>query len=155
MAIISLIEIIHIIIATLVVGYIFTGLFPLRGSRKDILESYTRRFDWSEFWFACMVAAPGVILHEMGHKFVAMFFGLTAFFQVSYFGLLLGIILKLLGTGFIILAPGYVVISGATPLQMMLSAFAGPFINLVLWITAMLVLKNMKSLSRRQAIFWS
>ncbi len=155
MAIISFLEILHIIIATLVVGYIFTGLFPLRGSKKDILDSYTKGFDWSEFWFCCLVAAPGIILHEMMHKFVAMGFGLSAFFQVSYFGLLLGVALKLLGSGFIILAPGYVMISGASQLQMMLSAFAGPFINLALWLSAILVLKNMKRISRRQAIFWS
>lgn len=155
MAIISFMEILNIIIATLGVGYIFTGLFPIRGSKKDILDSYTRGFDWSEFWFVCMVAAPGVILHEMGHKFVAMAFGLNAFFQVSYFGILIGILLKLFGTGFIILAPGYVLISGATPVQMMISAFAGPFVNLLLWVVSIFVLKNIKSMSRRQAIFWS
>ena len=155
MALISFIEIINIVIAILGVGYIFTGMFPLRGSKKDILDSYTKGFDWSEFWFVCMVTAPAIILHEMGHKFVAMYLGLSAFFQVSYFGLFLGIILKLLGTGFIILAPGYVIISGATTVQTILSAFAGPFVNLLLWMIALLFLKNLRNMSRRQAIYWN
>src|SRR3989338_8250901 len=104
MAIISIIEIFYIIIATLVTGYIFTGLLPIRTSKRDVLDSYIKGFDWSEFWFACAVAAPGIIFHEMGHKFVAMAFGLKAFFQISYFGLLLGVLLKLFGSGFILLA---------------------------------------------------
>ncbi len=154
MAIISLVEILNIIIATLVVGYIFTGLFKLRGS-SDVMDAYVKRFDWREFWFSCIVAAPGVILHEMAHKFVALSFGLNAFFQISPFGLFLGVLLKLLGTGFIILAPGYVMISGATLSQMSITAFSGPAVNLVLWLTAMFILKNSKHLSRKQAIFWS
>src|SRR3989344_8628764 len=108
MVFISLTEIINIAIVTFVVGYIFTGLFPIRGSKKDILDSY-KGFDWSEFWFACLVAAPGIILHELAHKFVAMGFGLTAEFQASYIGLIIGLALKVFGSGFILLAPGYVI----------------------------------------------
>lgn len=155
MVFISLIEILNILIATAVVGFIFTGLLPFRSSKKDVLDSYTKRFDWSEFWFACLVAAPGIILHEMAHKFVAMGFGLNAFFELSYFGLLIGVVLKLLGSGLILLAPGYVVITGANIFQGMLTAFAGPFINLLLWIVGLLVVKYSKSITRRHAIFWT
>lgn len=155
MAIISFIEIVHIVIATLVVGYIFTGMFNLTVRKKDVLESYIKKFDWHEFWFACLVAAPGIILHEMAHKFVAMFFGLVAFFQVSYFGLLLGVLLKLFGTGFIILAPGYVSIYGANALESIITAFSGPLINLSLWVLAILLLKYKTNMTRNEAVFWS
>ncbi len=154
MVFISLIEIFYIIIATLVTGYIFTGLFP-RVSKKDILDSYIKGFDWSEFGFACLVAAPGIILHEMGHKFVAMGFGLSANFQISPLGLIIGIVLKLFGSGFILLAPGYVIISGANAFQGVISAFAGPFVNLFLWILGILIVKYFHNMSRRQSIFWS
>lgn len=155
MAIISLLEIFYIIIATLVVGYIFTGMFRLRFSNRDILDKYTKGFDWSEFWFACLVAAPGIILHELSHKFVAMGFGLNAFFQISYFGLFLGVLLKLFSAGFMVLAPGYVIISGADGLQSIVTAFAGPLSNLVLWILAILLLKYKKNMSRKESIFWT
>ena len=155
MVLISFIEIVHILITVLVVGYIFTGLFPLRLSKKDVLDSYTSRFDWSEFWFSCLVAAPGIIFHEMAHKFVAMAFGLNAFFQVNYFGLLIGVLLKLFAPGFIILAPGYVLINNASQIEMIVSAASGPLLNLLLWTSSILVLKYSNKLSRRSAIFWS
>ena len=155
MTVITLIEILHIIIAILSVGYIFTGLLNLKFNKKDVLDAYVKRFDWREFWFVCMAASPGIILHEMAHKFVAMGFGLQAFFQVSYFGLILGVIMKLLSTGFIFLAPGYVIISGANEVQSMLTALAGPVINLLLWLLAMMVLKYKETFSRKQAVFWN
>lgn len=155
MAIISFMEIVHIIIATVVVGYIFTGLFSLGSKKKDIIEAYTKRFDWHEFGFACLVAAPGIILHEMAHKFVAMGFGLGTFFQVSYFGLGIGVLLKLFGSGFILLAPGYVIISGANVFQSIITAASGPLINLVLWGAGFFVVKYKESMSRKSTIFWS
>jgi len=155
MVLISFIEIVNILITTLVIGYIFMGLFPLRGSKKDVLESYVKRFDWSEFWFACLVAAPGVVLHEMGHKFVAMYFGLSAVFHIWPTGLVIAILLKLFGSGFILLAPGYVTVIGANMLQGMFTSFAGPFINLLLWIIPIFILKYAVNMTRRQAIFWN
>ncbi len=153
MALISFIEIVNIIIATLVVGYIFTGLFNIR--KRDVLDAYIKRFDWRDFWFSCMVAAPGIILHEMAHKFVALGFGLGAVFHISSFGLVLGVLLKLFGSGFIILAPGYVEIFGANSSQMIITAFAGPFMNLLMWGLAFFVLKYKKNITRKEAILWS
>ncbi len=154
MAFISLMEIVNIIIATLVVGYIFTGLFKIKTSKRDVLDAYTKGFDWNEFYFSCLVAAPGIIFHEMAHKFVALGFGLDAVFQLSPFGLLLGVVLKLFGSGFILLAPGYVIISGASSIQSVITAFAGPFINLLLWLGPLLILKYKMNITRKQAIFW-
>ncbi len=153
--ILSFFEIFNIILVILGVGFIFQGLFPLRGTKRDVLDTFTKGFDWSEFWFVCKVAAPGIILHEMGHKFVALAFGLQAIFHASYFGLIVGIILKLLGSGFIFLAPGYVSLSGATVVQGMLTALAGPLINLLLWLLAFFILRRKGSMSRRTVIFWS
>ena len=154
MVLISFIEILYILVATLVVGYIFTGLFKIKTS-KDVLDVYTGGFDWKEFRFACLVAAPGIILHEMAHKFVAMGFGLTAQFYISPFGLAIGIVLKFLGTGFMILAPGYVMISGASGIQSMITALSGPLINLALWGLAFCFLKYKTNIPRNSAIFWT
>lgn len=155
MVLISTAEIINIVIATLVVGYIFTGLFNLRVSRKDVLDVYTKGFDWNEFWFACLVAAPGIVLHEMAHKFVALAFGLSAVFKLSYFGLILGVMLKFFSAGFIVLAPGYVQIFGGNNLQVILTAFSGPFMNFLLFFTAFLTVKYKMNMTRREAIFWN
>src|SRR3989338_5787697 len=99
MGVINLIEIIFLFIATIVIGFIFSDFLP--SSSKELKIG----FDWKRFWFSCLVAAPGIVLHELGHKFVAIAFGLSAHFELSYFGLGLGLILKLLGSGFILLAP--------------------------------------------------
>ena len=111
MAIISFLEIIYLIITTLIVGYIFSG-FIKRPEKKhdDILKRYEKRkfLDWDAIKFGAIVAGPGIILHELGHKFLAMYFGLSAVYQVFWFGLGLAVILKMLNSPFLILAPGYV-----------------------------------------------
>lgn len=154
MEIISLIEIVHILAVILAVGYIFTGFIKFN-IKRDVLDAYVKRFDWHEFWFACLVASPGIIFHELAHKFVAMGFGLSAFFQASYFGLLIGILLKLFSIGFIVLAPGYVLISGASNVESMITAAAGPLVNLILWISAILFIKYKKHMTRKEAVFWA
>ena len=96
-----------------------------------------------------MATAPAIILHELAHKFVAIGFGLNAVFFAFYrntFTLMLGIftiISKLTGFGFIFFVPGFVGISGTgTHLQFALTAFAGPFVNLVLWLVPLYLIKN-------------
>ncbi len=145
----SFIEAINILIATLVVGYIFTAFIK---TEKNILS--LKKFDWEQLKFSILVSAPGVILHEMAHKFIGLAFGLTSYFQVWPFGLAIGVILKLLGSGFMMLAPGYVTTLGATPFQGSLIALAGPLLNGLLFLIASLIIKYGKNLSRRQALFW-
>src|SRR3989344_5357070 len=136
MVLITITEVIYLLITTLVIGYIFSG-FTTKFRGID----YFRKFNLSDFKLSILVAAPGIILHELSHKFVAMFFGLTAQFQIFTFGLILGTILKFFNSPLIILAPGYVGIGGnTTELTMTLIAFAGPLINLILWISAHYVL---------------
>jgi Zn-dependent protease len=69
-------------------------------------------------------------------------------FYRSTFTLMLGIfavISKLTGFGFMFFVPGYVGISGnGTHLQFALTAFAGPFLNLVLWLLPWYMLKYTK-----------
>lgn len=153
MPLISLLEIIYLIITTFVVGYIFTSYIPQAKripSEDELLAKYQKKFfDWDELKFTMLVAAPGIILHELGHKFLALFFGLTAVFKVFWFGLGLGVMLKLISSPFLILAPGYVQISGnPSVLESLLVAFAGPFVNFLLWLGSWYILstkKNMKS----------
>ena len=142
-------EILDLILMTFFVGYIFSGMVPVRREEHyDPLTHYKRGFDWEGLKFAIMATAPAVILHELMHKFVALGFGLDAVFYAFYrstFTLMLGIfsiIAKITGFGFIYFVPGYVGISGnGTHLQFALTAFAGPFVNLVLWILPWYLLK--------------
>ena len=150
MVLFSLAEIFFLILTTLVVGFIFSGI--IRRPTNDPLTRY-QRFNWQDYWFAVMIAAPGIILHELGHKFIAILFGLDAHFQIWPTGLLLGVILKLLGTGFMIIAPGYVTIIGATPLISALTAAAGPLVNLALWIGSLLYIKHARRITRTTAVF--
>jgi len=103
-----------------------------------------------------LVTAPAIILHEFGHKFVAIAFGATAVFKAAYTFLILGIVMKFLNFGFLFFVPAYVTYStvGITYFQSALIAFAGPFVNLVLWLGAKLILKksNLKGW-KKQALF--
>ena len=144
---ITLTEIIYLLITTAVVGYIFMGILP---RAKGLY--FHKGFNWNEFKLACLVSAPGIILHELSHKFVAIFYGLQAAFYIWPFGLFLAVFLKLISSPFILIAPGYVGISeGATTSQFALIAFAGPLVNLVLWLGSSFVL-NRARLTRKQAI---
>lgn len=142
-------EIIDLIVMTFFVGYIFSGMIPIRRENYDPLQHYKRGFDFEGLKFAVMATAPAIILHELAHKFVALGFGLDAVFYAFYrstFTLMLGIlsiIAKLTGFGFVFFVPGYVGISGnGTNLQFALAAFAGPLVNLVLWLVPLYLIKN-------------
>ena len=149
MTLITLGEIIDLVLMTLFVGYIFSDMIPVRRESYDPLTHYRKRFDFEGLKFAIMATAPAIILHELAHKFVALGFGLDAVFYAFYrstFTLMLGlltIVSKLTGFGFMFFVPGFVSISGTgTHLQFALTAIAGPFVNLVLWLGAWLLLKN-------------
>jgi Zn-dependent protease len=159
MAIITIAEIIGLIVITLYIGYIFTGIVRLRPKTVyDIMNP--RKLDLRDFKFAILVSAPAVVLHELAHKFVAMLFGYSATFQAFYsstFTLILAgisIVLKAVGSPFILIVPGFVQIASVTdPIVYRLIAFAGPFLNLLLWLTATLMLKYIQNLKRNQMVF--
>lgn len=115
-----LMELIDILITVVALGYIF----------KDIVKE-----KWFGFYQSVIAVSPAIILHELGHKFVAMAFGLTTELHASYFGLLIGIVLKAVSSPILFFIPAYVSIgTGATLLQSALIAFIGPGVNGLLWL---------------------
>lgn len=146
-------EIFEILVMTIAVGYIFMDLFRIR-------HRITHTFPWKELGFACLVTAPALIAHELAHKFVAIASGLQATFHAAYLWLGLGVLLKLLHAPFIFFIPGYVSIGCASapcnpaPLTLALVAFAGPALNLILWLTGWLVIKQKLVHSRKWFVFW-
>lgn len=153
MALITLTEILYFIILIVVVGYIFTGLFTSRPRTVYDMSRKKRRFYWKDFQFAILVTAPAIVLHELAHKFVALGYGFTASFELFPLGLAVGVILKIIGSPFILIAPGYVSIgveAFANATAYRLIALAGPVVNLILWLTSALVLKLNKNLNRTQ-----
>jgi len=123
----TLAEIFDIVVMTVVVGYIFSGLFKRPVEEDyDPLKHFKAGFDIKDLKFAILITAPAIILHELGHKFVALSFGLEAVFQAAWLFLGLALILKLMNFGFIFVVPAYVSILGrATPLEFGLIAFCG------------------------------
>ena len=155
MALITLIEIINLIIVSVVIGYIFLGYVSLRP--KTVYDMMNpRKFDWNNLKFATLVAAPGVVLHELAHKFVAMGYGANATFQIFPLGLALGVVLKLINSPFLIIAPGGVFIGGllGNDFAYRVTALAGPLVNLLLFVVAYLMLNYRKNLSRFEHSFW-
>lgn len=145
-------EIWDLLIVTLALGYIFSGF--LRKPRTELDYSYRiPGFDKQNFKLAVLSVAPAVILHELMHKFTAILLGYAATFYASFFGLGLGIFLRIINSPFIIFAPGFVSIPPDVPtLQTTLIAFAGPLTNLILFLISDIILKTRKHLSRRLAI---
>tara|TARA_Y100000310_G_scaffold342637_1_gene446717 strand:+ start:17663 stop:18232 length:570 start_codon:yes stop_codon:yes gene_type:complete len=145
-------EIIDLIIMTAAIGYIFMDFIRSPSTETTILTG-KRGFNMQDFKFAALVTAPGIVLHEMGHKFVGLAMGISTMFHASYFGLFLGIFLKWISSPFIIFAPGFVSMPGTiSNMQMFLTAFSGPFMNLALFFGAYLILERKKKLSRTQAV---
>jgi len=138
-------EIIDILIMTAGLGFIFKDIFarPRMYSAEDPLKYYEQP-KLNNFKFAIYAVAPAVIFHELGHKFVALGFGMNAIFHAAYTWLGIGIVLRLMRFPFIFFVPGYVSLSCTNPVCMaMISAnpwilsivaFAGPGMNLLLWL---------------------
>lgn len=142
----SLDEILNLVIMIAVLGFIFKDFFkkPL-AEDYDPIKHFSKSQSSGNFWFAVAVVAPAIVLHEFGHKFIAMAYGLHAQFFASITGLSIGILLKLLNFGFIVFVPGYVsIIGNATPLQHSIISFAGPGVNLLLFLISFLLLKYNK-----------
>jgi Zn-dependent protease len=148
----NLYEIIDIILMSLVVGFIFTDTFLTKKISHvnlddyDPIKAYSKKGlskdKWNKFLYAIALVAPAVIFHEIGHKFVAMYFGAQATFHAAYTWLFLGVVLKLMNFGFIFFVPAYVSWSGnVTDLQAALIAFAGPAVNMLFWLVSLLILK--------------
>ena len=148
-------EVVDLVVMTAFLGFIFMDMFR-RQAHMDIDPLLVSKpmFDWHAFWFACLVIAPGIVLHEIGHKIVALSFGQIAVFHAAYNFLILGLILKLVNFPFIFFVSGYVSHMGsAGPLQLSIIALAGPLVNFLLWGLATIMLKQ-KKVKKKQLAFW-
>ena len=152
MVLFTLAEVLDLVIMVLGLGYIFMGSLQRPRSADEFL--YHRGFDWQSLQWAIIITAPAIVLHELAQKFVAILFGLIATFHASYFGLGLGILLRVFSSPIIVFVPGFVSIEGATSLQSALTAFAGPATNLLLFVVAWLYLQQAKKLTFRQRFLW-
>lgn len=170
-------EILDMVLMTAVIGYLFKDAFRApREEREDILEHYravSSRWNWHDFWFAAALIAPAILLHEFGHKFVAMAFGAQATFHGAcstsalvtgtgfldmFCGIqLLAVVLKTIGFGFLFFVPGYVSITGnITQLQGAMTSFAGPAVHLLFWVGSAWYVRGkarMRALSERKRMF--
>ncbi len=166
MAIFTIPEILDAVMMSALLGYLFSSYFSRYNNfRKprdySNLYNFGRRFSWSDFWFSVSLFAPAIILHELGHKFVAMAFGYDATFfsAISINKIIHGMpfldfpailmIIALIATYFVstflFFVPAYVSFSSmATPVQQMFIAFAGPGVNLILWLASKYLIKYEK-----------
>lgn len=143
------------VIMTVVVGYIFMDMFDIDRHKNtqgyDPLEHYKHvrsGIDFTNLKFAILVTAPAIVLHELAHKFTSLALGTAATFHASYFWLFIGAMLKWFNTGFVFFVPGYVSHSAAIPpLYSAAIAFAGPAVNLLLWLGSWIALKTVKKLN--------
>ena len=164
MAFITFVEIIDAVIMSALIGYIFYPYFSkFNVFRKHAVHEYTqqfkRRFNWSDFMFSIYLIAPAIILHELGHKFVAIGFGYDAtffgaislnkyihgmpFFDFASILMIIAVVTTFLGGTFLFFVPAYVAFSAAaTGSQQIFIAFAGPGLNLVLWLGAAWLIKT-------------
>ena len=145
MAIITAKELLDLVIMIAVIGFIFKDFFrkPIT-SGYDPLKFFSKNLSWENFKFAVIVTAPAIVLHEAAHKITAIAFGIPAVFHASYFGLMIGMFLKLMNFGFIFFIPGYVSFASSTAshLEIALIAFAGPLMNLLLFVLATVAIKR-------------
>ena len=150
MALVTGREIVDLVVMIAAVGFIFKDYLQVR-DKKDYepLTEFRRGlfsragFITTGFRDAVILTAPAIALHELGHKVVAIAFGLEATFHAAYAWLGLGVFLKLLNVPLLFFVPGYVTYpSGAGPLPEALIAFAGPLVNLLLFAFAAVAIRQ-------------
>jgi Zn-dependent protease len=128
-------ELIDIAVTIIATGYIFMDAFT--GEGKMRYESFGNKLI-----FSILIAAPAIIFHEFGHKFVGLALGYKAVFHAAYMWLGIGLLLKLISFPFLFIVPAYVTISGGPDgFSHAMVAFAGPAVNLLLWLGAWAAIK--------------
>ena len=81
-----------------------------------------------------LAIAPAFVLHEIGHKIIAKYYGCWAEFRADPQGLQTGILISAI-LGFIFMSPGAVMVSGmVSKKQNGHIAIAGPLVNLFLFL---------------------
>ena len=118
----NIFEVLDMVLMIFVMGFLFMSTIKPVKKNEDVLDKYlkgsSRSFDWHGLWFAALVTAPAIILHEFGHKLTALSLGFTSTFHAAcstanlipgsppfldfYCGLtIVSIVLKLFSFGFI------------------------------------------------------
>ena len=69
MSILSFNEIVDVLILTFALGYIFSDMIR-KPKNFDFLGS-----DFNDFKYAALIVTPAVLLHELAHKGVGIYFG--------------------------------------------------------------------------------
>lgn len=140
-------EITDMIASTLILGYVFKDMVVqnLKRTPEDWIKG-VKKSGWKreieETLYSSLILAPALILHEMGHKYTAIFFGANATYHAAYFWLFIALLLKFARSPFIFFVPAYIGIIGQlTPLQSAIVAFDGPFMNFLLYLITILILK--------------
>jgi len=124
-------EIQDLLIAWLALGLAFAVFFAGGGNRAVALLAGSPTAFAIALVVSLLTAGVGFLLHEIGHKVVAVRYGNVAAFRAEYGMLFLAIMSAFLG--FIFAAPGAVHHRGRlTERQHGLIALAGPAVNLVL-----------------------
>ena len=130
-------ELFGMVVTVVAIGYIFKDMFRLP-TTEFLYQGEDRR----NFILAMLIVSPAVIVHELGHKFVAMAFGFTAVYHASYTWLGIGVLMKMFGFPFLFFVPAYVSIYGfGSRLAYAAIAFAGPVVNLVFFLVGYVVTK--------------
>jgi len=172
---ISLGEFVDMLLMVGIIGFLFKDMMRAPVATHDPVARYRvkRNVHWDDFWWACALIAPGILLHELAHKFTAMGFGQAATFHaacsVSQIGtgsfldftciLQIAVVaLKMIGIPFLIFIPGYVSFSsGVAPFAGALIALAGPLVHLAFWGVCTLLLKRKaaRKYSMRKRLFFA
>lgn len=116
-------ELIDIVITVIAASFIFMGL--MQSIRK--YDTFGQRL-----LLSAAVVGPAIILHEFGHKFVALALGHDATFHAAYGWLIAGVVLKLLSFPFIFIVPAYVSTTAVVGLDRAWISLAGPAVNFLI-----------------------
>lgn len=129
-------EVVEILVTILVLGFIFERLLQIPQSRRKI---------WERTLIASAVLSPAVVLHELAHKFVALYFNCSAVYNMYFLGLMIGVVLKLIGSPVLFFIPAFVSITGQmTRNAVFWISIAGPLTNLLIYLMARLLLPRMR-----------
>jgi len=145
-------ELFDLLLMSAVLGFIFMDIFRVKKFSPEGIPVH-ERFSFKPVLMAMYVTVPAIALHELSHKLTALAYGLQATFSASYFGLGIGLVLKLIGSPFIFFIPAYVeVVGSAGSWASAVIAIAGPLVNLVLWASSKIILARTKKLGRELKI---
>jgi Zn-dependent protease len=121
-------EAVEILVSVLSIAFAFTIVFA------GLNSIWTHTGEFIVFMVISVVTiGSGFVLHEMGHKVVAIYYGAYARFQMWVQGLLLMLLTSVL-MGFLFAAPGavYIYSQNITKRENGLISIAGPIVNVAI-----------------------